>query len=53
MKTVPQNDRYYVELEGFDTLTQALLRAAFLQLRGDTRSIPIYQHGEVVRIKRY
>lgn len=53
MKTVPQDDRYYIDLEGFIELIDALRYAARLQFNGENRSIPIYQHGKIVRTKRF
>lgn len=53
MQTIPHDDRYYVYLQGFDQMAEALLHAAFLQRNGKARSIPIYQHGKLVRLKRY
>lgn len=53
MKAIPHDDRYYVDLQGFDRIVEALLHASLLQRNGDTRSIPILQHGKVVRLKRF
>lgn len=53
MKDIPHDDRYYVDLHGFNQMFEALLYAALLQRNGESRSIPIYQHGEIVRMKRY
>lgn len=53
MKEVTHDDRYYVDLEGFDNIQNALLYAGILQINGDHRSIPIYQHGKIVRMKRF
>lgn len=53
MKAIPHDNRFYVYLQGFDQMVEALLHAAFLQYNGEQRSIPIYQHGKVVRVKRF
>jgi hypothetical protein len=53
MNVIPHDDRFYVYLQGFDQMVEALLHAAFLQHNGETRSIPIYQRGKVVRVKRF
>ena len=53
MKALPHDDRYYVDLSGFDRIKEALLYAGLLQFNGERRSIPIYQHGAIVRFKRY
>ena len=53
MKAIPHDDRFYVYFQGFDQMVEALLHAAFLQHNGETRSIPIYQRGKLVRLKRF
>lgn len=52
-RSLPHDGRYYVDLQGFDRMIDALLYAALLQFNGEQRSIPIYQHGEIVRTKRF
>jgi len=53
VKTIQHDDRYYVDLNGFDRITEALQYAGLLQKNGERRSIPIYQHGKIVRFKRF
>ncbi len=53
MRAIPHDDRFYVYFQGFDQMVEALLHAAFLQHNGETRSIPIYQRGKLVRLKRF
>lgn len=53
MKAIRHDDRYYVDLQGFERMFEALLHAALLQRNGEQRSIPIYQHGKLVRLKRF
>lgn len=53
MKEISHDDRFYVYFQGFDQLVEALLHAAFLQRNGEARSIPIYQNGKLVRMKRF
>lgn len=53
IKQVEHNDSYYVDNKPCDTLSAALLYAGLLQHNGETKSIPIYQNGKVVRIKRF
>lgn len=52
-RSLPHDGRYYVDLQGFDRMTDALLYAGLLQRNGERRSIPIYQHGKIVRHKRF
>jgi len=52
-RSLPHDGRYYVDLNPFDKLKDALLYAGLLQFNGERRSIPIYQHGEIVQIKRF
>lgn len=53
MRAIPHDGRYYVDLQGFDRMIEALLYAGLLQRNGETRSIPIRQHGKIVRMKRF
>jgi hypothetical protein len=53
MRTVEHDDRYYVDLQPFDKLKDALLYAGLLQFNGERRSIPIYRNGKIVRHKRF
>ena len=52
-RSLPHDGHYYVDLNGFDRMVDALLYAALLQYNGEQRSIPIYQHGTIVRFKRF
>lgn len=53
MRKVEHDDRFYVDDNGFDKLWKAMMHAALLQFNGERRSIPIYQHGEIVEVKRF
>ena len=53
MDTIPHDDRYYVHNKPCNTMKEAMLYAGVLQRNGEVQSIPIYQNGKAVRIKRF